>query len=108
MLDRSIGIVEFRPEHPADVHDRDAAAASVLEELGIVHRPVMIDHVRRPMILAEHDVGGIADRRAVQTVRVNLGPAHDGVWRVVVPWFQRRIEVDGVDPRVSAPGGKDE
>src|SRR6267378_747149 len=107
-LDRAIGIVEFRPEHPAHVHDRDAAAASMLEELGIVHRPVMIDHVRRPMIVAEHDVGGIADRRAVQTVRVNLGPAHDGVRRVVVPRFQRRAEVDGVDPRVSAPGGKDE
>src|SRR5205807_261959 len=57
----AIGIVEFRSEHLLYVHDRDAAAPAVLQELGVVHGAVMVDHVGRPTILAEHDVRRILD-----------------------------------------------
>src|SRR6266853_1107100 len=107
-LDCAIGIVGSRIEHLPHVHDRDASAPAVLEELGVVHRSVMVDHVCRAAILAQHDVRGVAHGRAVEAVRVHLGSAHDGVRRVVVVSLQRSAEVDRVDPRVPAPGGEDE
>jgi len=89
VLDCAIGIVRSRIEHLPHVHDRDAAAPAMLEELGVVHGSVMVDHVCRAAILAQHDVCGVADRRAVEAIRVHLGPAHDGVRRVVVVPLQR-------------------
>src|SRR5204862_7446605 len=85
-----------------------ASAAAVLEELGVVHGSVMVDHVCRAAILAQHDVCGVADRCAVEAICVHLGSAQDGVRRVVVVPLQRGAEVDSVDPRVPAPGSEDE
>ena len=95
-------------EHPADIHHRHAAAAAVLEELGVVHRAMMVDHIGRASILAQHDVRGIAEQRAVEAVRQHLGAADDGVRRVVVLRAERSFEVDGVDAWVTAPGREDE
>ncbi len=108
VLESAVGIVEPRIEHLLHVHNGDASAPSVLEELGVVHGPMMVDHIRRPTVLAEHDVCGIADRFPVEAIRLDLGSAHDGVGRLVVLPFQGRLEVDRVDPRISAAGGQDE
>ena len=80
----------------------------MLQEFGVVHGAVMVDNVRRAVILAEHDIRGIADRRAVETVRMNLGAAHDRVRRIVVARLQRGAEVDRVDARISPAGRQDE
>jgi hypothetical protein len=73
----------------------------MLEEFGVIHRAVMVDHICRPAVLAENNVRRIADQRAIESVRKNFGSAHDGVWRVVVLWFQCRIKIDRIDPRIS-------
>src|SRR5258706_144080 len=107
-FDRAIGIVEVPLQHLPYFHDRDAAAPAVLQKLGVVQGAVMVDDVRSAMVLAEHDVRGIADRRAVEAIRMDLGAAHDRVRRIVVARLQRGVEVDRIDARISPPGREDE
>src|SRR5262249_40994598 len=97
-LKSAVSIIELRIEHLLDVHDRNAPASSVLEELGVVHGAVMIDYVGGAAVVAEHDVRGITDRRPVEAISLDLGSAHDGVWRLVVPRSPRCLEVYRVDP----------
>ena len=97
-----IRVVEFRLDHFVDVHDRDVRPFSVLIEFEIVGGSVMVHDVGRPMILAEHDIGRIAEQPAVECARLHQRPAYDRVCRVVVLGLQGRLEVDRLDARVSA------
>ena len=62
----------------------------------------MVDDVRRLAVFAHDDVGRIAERPAVQTIQRRFRAADDGVGRVVVFRPQGFLQVDGIDPRVSA------
>src|SRR5262249_16368556 len=105
-IERAISIVESCADHLLHVHHRDASAPAMLEEFGVVHRAMMVDHVRRPDVLTKNDVRRITDRGAIEAIRVNLGSAYDSIRRVVVPRLQRRIEVNRIDPRIPSSGGQ--
>jgi hypothetical protein len=68
LLDGAIRIVEARADHRLYVHDRDAAAPAMLQEFGIVYGAMVVDYIRRSLVLAQHDVGRITERRAVEAV----------------------------------------
>ena len=68
-LERAIGIVESCADHLLHVHHRDASSPAMLEEFGVVHGAVMVDHVRRPVVLAKNDVRRITDQGAIEAVR---------------------------------------
>ena len=107
LLKRAVGVVRARADHRLHIHDRDAAAPAMLQEFGIVYCAVVVDDIRRPLVLAEHDVCRITERRAVEAVRKNLGSAHDGTRRRVSR-FQRRVEIDRINPRISPPRGQNQ
>jgi len=79
----------------------------MLQKLGVVHGAVVVDNIGRPLVLAENDISRIAERCAVEAVRKNLGSADDGIRRGVSR-FQRRIEIDRLDPRISPPRGQNQ
>ncbi len=85
-----IGIVELSVEHSSHIHQRDAPTPAMLEKFGIAYCAVMVDHESRPVVFTEHDVGGIAEWRSIEPVRMDLGTADDCIRRVIVPRFQSR------------------
>src|SRR5436305_6427844 len=106
-LERAIGVVGLTFEHPVHVHHRLASSPAVLTEFRVGHGAVIIHDVRGASILAENNVGGIADRRAIESVRMNLGSAHNRVGCVVVLRSKCRIKVDRIDSWISAAGSED-
>jgi len=72
---RGRGVVVLAFDHLLHVHHGDSAAAAVLQELGVVDGAVVVDHEGRLAVLADDDVGGIAERTAVEAVQRRLRAA---------------------------------
>ena len=101
------GVVVPALDHLLDVHHGDVAAAAMLRELVVVDGAVVVDDVGGLAVLADRDVGRVAQQLAVEAIERHLRAAHDRIGRVVVLRPQCLPQVDRVHARVPAAGRQD-
>ena len=82
-----VSVVVAWVEHRIDCKYRDLAAATVLPELRVINAAVMIHHVDRAAVFAQDEIGGIAERPAIQSVQRYLATADNGICREIVDWI---------------------
>ena len=58
-------VVVLPPDHLSEGHDGDVSAPPVLQELGVVSGPVVIDNVRRLAVFAHNDIRRISERPSI-------------------------------------------
>ena len=104
---RVCGAVVPRVQQIVDVEHRDLSAATVLAKLGVVDGAVVIHHVNGAAVLADDEIGRIAEQAPVQRLRRHLAASDDRLGCAVVRRIERGIERNGIHIRQSASRRED-